>query len=224
VSWGYRFERWFHNAGVGVMAASSSLRKELEANGLRNVQLWSRGVEVELFRPREINRFGAARPIFLYVGRVAIEKNIEVFLELDLPGTKAVIGGGPLLEKLRRRHHSVVFTGPKFGDDLAQYYASADVFVFPSLTDTFGNVMLEALASGLPVAAFPVTGPKDVLVEGVTGSLNADLREAALSALALDRAACRASAERMSWAACARRFLEIVEASAGRARGLSPAA
>jgi glycosyltransferase involved in cell wall biosynthesis len=211
LSWGYRFERWFHNAGAGVMAASRSICQELSLRGLRKVHLWCRGVDLELFRPRKVDRFGLPRPIFLYVGRVAVEKNIEAFLKLDLPGSKAVVGGGPQLEELKRRYPGIVFTGPKRGEDLAEHYASADVFVFPSKTDTFGNVILEALASGLPVAAFPVAGPRDVVPDGMAGILRDDLKEATLNALSIDRAACRAYAERFSWAACARRFREIIE-------------
>ena len=140
------------------MAASQSLRDELVAHGLENVYLWSRGVDLGHFEPSTADCFDLPRPIFLYVGRVAVEKNIEAFLKLELPGTKVVIGSGPQLDELKRRYPAVCFTGPKFGKDLADHYASADVFVFPSLTDTFGNVILEALASGVPVAAFPSPG------------------------------------------------------------------
>jgi len=211
LAWGYRFERWFHNAGRGVMAASPSLVEDLTQHGLKNVFLWSRGVDLSLFRPRPGDLFNAPRPIFAYVGRVAVEKNLAAFLDLELPGTKAIVGGGPQLAELRTRYPKAIFTGPKYGEELAQYYASADVFVFPSLTDTFGNVILEALACGVPVAAFPVTGPKDIILNGAAGILNTDLKEAALAALRLDRAACRRYAEQFSWAACARRFREIVE-------------
>ena len=210
LSWGYRFERWFHNAGAGVMAASRSLCEELAAHGIKNVHLWSRGVDLELFNPRTVDRFGLPRPLFLYAGRVAVEKNLDAFLSLDLPGSKAVVGGGPQLEALRTRYPHVTFTGPKFGRDLAEHYASADVFVFPSLTDTFGNVLLEALACGVPVAAYNVMGPKDVVVDGRVGILNADLKQAALSALLIDRASCREYAELFSWKACALRFRDIV--------------
>jgi glycosyltransferase involved in cell wall biosynthesis len=210
LSWGYRFERWFHNAGAGVLAASRSLCDELTAQGIKNVHLWSRGVDLDLFKPRPVDRFGLPRPLFLYAGRVAVEKNLDAFLSLDLPGSKAVVGGGPQLDELKQRYPNVVFTGPKFGVDLAEHYASADVFVFPSLTDTFGNVLLEALACGVPVAAYNVMGPKDVVANGSVGILGADLKEAALSALSLDRAACRAHAEQFSWSACARRFRDIL--------------
>ncbi|MGO8953532.1 MAG: glycosyltransferase family 4 protein [Rhodomicrobium sp.] len=222
LSWGYRFERWFHNAGAGVMAASRSLCEDLTARGLKNVRLWSRGVDLELFRPRTVDRFGLPRPLFLYAGRVAVEKNLDAFLSLDLPGSKAVVGGGPQLEELKKRYRGVTFTGPKFGQELAEHYASADVFVFPSLTDTFGNVLLEALACGVPVAAFDVTGPKDIVVNGSVGILGGDLRNAALAALSIDRAACRIYAEQFSWSACARRFRNIV-AEANGFSALAPA-
>jgi glycosyltransferase involved in cell wall biosynthesis len=147
--------------------------------------------------------------VFLYTGRVAVEKNIDAFLNLELPGSKVVVGGGPILPRLQREHPDVRFTGPRFGEALARAYAGADVLVFPSLTDTFGLVLLEALACGTPVAAFPVTGPMDVLADakGRIGAIDADLRTAALAALTADRAACRAHAERYSWRACAELFL-----------------
>lgn len=210
VSWGYRFERWFHNKGAGVMAATPSLCEELRAHGIANVMLWSRGVDTGLFRPRDGNPFGGPGPHFVYIGRVAVEKNIEAFLRLSLPGRKVVVGGGPQLEALRRQYPDVLFTGPKFGEELAEYYASADVFVFPSLTDTFGNVILEALASGVPVAAFPVTGPKDIVRHGEVGFLSHDLAQAAVNALSLSRTACRAYAEGFNWAACARLFADNI--------------
>lgn len=215
LSWGYRFERWFHNAGAGVMAPSLSCCDDLKTQGIRNVRLWSRGVDLDLFKPRTVDRFGVPRPLFLYAGRVALEKNLEAFLALDLPGTKAVVGGGPQLEELKRRYPNVVFTGPKFGQDLAEHYASADVFVFPSLTDTFGNVLLEALACGVPVAAYNVMGPKDIVADGAVGVLGDNLRDSALAALEIDRKDCRSYAGQFSWASCARRFCEIIAEANG---------
>jgi glycosyltransferase involved in cell wall biosynthesis len=215
LSWGYRFERWFHNASAGVLAASRSLCEDLTAHGMKNVQLWSRGVDLDLFQPRAVDRLGLPRPVFLYAGRVAVEKNLHAFLSLDLPGSKVVVGGGPQLGELKGLYPKVIFTGPKFGQDLAEHYASADAFVFPSITDTFGNVLLEALACGVPVAAYNVMGPKDVIAHGEAGYLSENLKEAALAALSIDRKACRAYAERFSWAECARRFRGILAAANG---------
>lgn len=209
-AWGYRVMRWFHRPSAGVMVATQSLREDLAARGFANLKPWTRGVDLALFRPRpgEPLPYALPGPVFLYVGRVAVEKNIEAFLALDLPGSKLVVGGGPQLEQLRRRFPGAHFAGPQQGEALARHYAAADVFVFPSLTDTFGLVVLEALASGLPVAAFPVTGPKDILAGSAAGALDQDLRRAALAALALDPAAARRQAERYSWPATARLFLD----------------
>jgi glycosyltransferase involved in cell wall biosynthesis len=205
----YAWMRRFHGAGQGTMVATQSLRDELTARGFRNIRSWSRGVDLDLFRPRPREDWGLPGPIFIYIGRVAVEKNIGAFLDLDLPGSKVVVGGGPRLASLQREYPNVLFTGPRYGEALARAYASADVFVFPSRTDTFGLVILEALACGTPVAAFPVTGPKDVLsgADGKIGAVNEDLRVAALEALGADRAACRLHAERYSWRACAEVFL-----------------
>ncbi len=174
------------------------------------MRTWSRGVDLELFAPQAREDWGGLPgPIFIYIGRVAVEKNIRAFLDLDLPGSKIVVGGGPQLASLRNDYPKVHFAGPRYGDDLARAYASADVFVFPSITDTFGLVILEALACGTPVAAYNVTGPKDVLADadGHIGAVDDDLRTAALAALGGDRVACRAHAERFSWRACAEMFL-----------------
>lgn len=206
----YAWMRQFHGAGQGTMVATKSLQDELIARGFLNTRPWSRGVDLDLFRPYMKTEFSDLQgPIFIYVGRVAVEKNITAFLDLDLPGSKVVVGGGPQLEMLQREYPQVTFTGPRHGVALAQAYAGADVFVFPSLTDTFGLVILEALACGTPVAAFPVTGPKDLLVGGVgnIGAIHTDLRVAAMAALNADRAACRAHAERYSWRTCANIFL-----------------
>ncbi len=209
----YAWMRRFHAAGQGTMVATQSMRDELTDRGFRNIRSWSRGVDLDLFKPFPNDPppefAGLPRPIFIYIGRVAVEKNIGAFLDLDLPGSKVVVGGGPQLASLQRAHPDVMFTGPRYGEALARAYAGADVFVFPSLTDTFGLVILEALACGTPVAAFPVTGPKDVLTQadGRIGAVNIDLRIAALDALKADRSACRTHAERYSWRACAEIFL-----------------
>ena len=213
----YAALRRFHAAGQGVMVATQSLREELAARGFSHIRTWSRGVDLAQFRTElrhdpDPELDDLPRPLFIHVGRVAVEKNIRAFLDLDLPGSKAVVGGGPQLEALRRDYPTLRFTGPRHGEALARAYAKADVFVFPSLTDTFGLVILEALACGTPVAAFPVTGPKDVLAgpEGqatIVGAVDPDLRKAALAALTADRNACRAHAETFSWRACAETFL-----------------
>lgn len=211
-SWLYALVRRFHNAGAGCMVATDTLERDLRARGFRNLMRWSRGIDADLFRPREplAGMADLPRPIFLNVGRISVEKNIEAFLDLDLPGSKVVVGDGPQREALARRHPKVRFTGALFGEDLARHYASADVFVFPSRTDTFGNVVLEALASGLPVAAYPVMGPLDILGGSKAGALHEDLRTACLRALSLSREDARAHALRFSWAASARQFLTNV--------------
>lgn len=209
----YAWMRRFHGASQGTMVATQSLRDELARRGFVNIRSWTRGVDLAQFRPfpgeAPAEFIGLPRPIFVYIGRVAVEKNIGAFLNLDLPGSKVVVGGGPQLISLQQAYPSVTFTGPQYGEELARAYAGADVFVFPSVTDTFGLVILEALACGTPVAAFPVTGPMDVLAqaEGRIGAVNVDLRAAALEALTADRAACRTHAERYSWRACTEMFL-----------------
>jgi glycosyltransferase involved in cell wall biosynthesis len=206
-SWVWMVLRWFHNGSRSVMAATPALANELRARGFRNVVLWPRGVDVSLFHPREVD-LGLPRPIFICVGRVAVEKNLEAFLDLDLPGTKLIVGDGPARAALARKYTQAVFLGARQGEELAQAYAAADVFVFPSKTDTFGLVLLEALASGLPVAAFPVTGPRDVIGTEPVGTLNDDLRAACLSALSISREACIAFARKHTWEVSALAFVE----------------
>jgi glycosyltransferase involved in cell wall biosynthesis len=208
VSVSYRFVRRFHGAALRTMVATASQEALLRKWNFRNIVRWSRGVDTDIFRPDEREPLAVARPLFTYAGRVAVEKNLEAFLALDLPGSKCVIGDGPDLAKLKQRWPEVVFAGYRFGRELARYVASADVFVFPSLTDTFGLVMLEAMACGVPVAAFPVTGPLDVVTQGETGILDTDLRRAALAALGLDRERCRQEALRHTWQAASRQFLD----------------
>jgi glycosyltransferase involved in cell wall biosynthesis len=209
----YRLMRWFHGPASTLMVATPTLHQRLTKWGFRNLGYWSRGVDTGLFRPRIKSYLDANRPIFLYMGRVAIEKNIEAFLKLDLPGTKYVVGSGPDLETLRRKYPAVRFSGFKSDEDLAKHVAAADAFVFPSRTDTFGLVMIEALACGVPVAAFPVQGPVDVIENGVTGCLSNDLREAALEALKLNPKCCRETALEYTWEACTRQFLGHLEAA-----------
>lgn len=215
--WLYALVRRFHNAGAGCMVATETLARELAARGFTHLMRWSRGIDAETFRPRPRAEgvFDLPRPIFLNVGRVSVEKNLAAFLELDLPGSKVVVGDGPQRAELERRFPDAVFTGAKLGEDLARAYASADVFVFPSRTDTFGNVLLEALASGLPVAAFPVPGPVDVIGDAPVGVLDEDLRAACLGALRLSREAARAHALRFSWTHAADEFLANVRLANG---------
>jgi len=211
---GYAFMRHFHNSGGRMMVTTPSMRDDLMARGFKNLTPWARGVDIELFNPDKRNMGGEdvyeglERPIWVNVGRVAVEKNIEHFLELDLPGTKVLVGDGPLLEELTEKYPDAVFTGSKFGDELARYFADADVFVFPSWTDTFGLVNLEAMACGTPVAAFPAHGPKDIIPGSGGGFINDDLTKACLDCLDIDRAAPRAHAEKHSWHQCAIDFVE----------------
>jgi hypothetical protein len=207
--WTYRFLRYFHGPAASVMAPTPTVERELRSNGLANVSLWTRGVDLDAFTPREPLFSDLRRPVFLYVGRVSVEKNIQAFLALDLPGTKVVAGIGPALETLTRRFPEVRFVGVLDPERLARLYSTADVFVFPSRTDTFGLVMLEALACGTPVAAFPVQGPIDVVGSSSVAVLDEDLRKAALHALRIDRSECRNYAERYSWRAATAQFIAL---------------
>lgn len=211
-AWTYRMMRQFHNRGAGVMVATPSLAQELSGRGFERILSWTRGVDTDVFAPSPVRRFGDG-PVFLTVGRVAVEKNIAAFLDLDLPGRKVVVGDGPLLAELKLRYRDVLFTGKQTGADLAECYASADVFVLPSRTETFGIVQLEAMASGLPIAAFPVTGPIDLITPHITGILSDDLRAAAISALALDRRVVRAKSLEFSWENATRLFIGNIEAA-----------
>jgi glycosyltransferase involved in cell wall biosynthesis len=204
--WTYTYLRGFHNAAKATFVPTESQRRRLDQKGFRNLLVWSRGVDVRVFRPGPKDYIDAPRPLAMYMGRVAVEKNIEAFLDLDLPGSKYVVGDGPDLIRLRRHYPDAVFAGEKFGQELVAHLASADVFVFPSLTDTFGLVLLEAMACGVPIAAFPVTGPIDVVKHGVTGILDRDLRCAALKALQLNAQDCVDYARRFSWINCSRTF------------------
>lgn len=207
----YRFIRWFHGPAKATLVPTPTIGRELQAKGFDNIVTWTRGVDTDLFKPEPRHDYeadGIARPVHVYAGRVAAEKNLDAFLKLGLPGGKVVIGDGPARATLAKRYPDAHFLGYKFGSELAACYAGADVFVFPSLTDTFGVVMLEANACGLPVAAFPVAGPIDVVQPGVTGVLDDDLAAACQQARALDRAACTAHARTKSWRACARIVLD----------------
>ena len=209
-SWIWSALRRFHGASQAVMAATPALASELRSRGFANVVLWPRGVDAQLFHPRAGADLGLPRPVFLSVGRVAVEKNLEAFLALDLPGTKVVVGDGPARATLERDFPGAVFLGSRQGEALAQAYAAADVFVFPSKTDTFGLVLLEALASGVPVAAFPVTGPRDVIGDAPVGALRDDLREACLLALKLSPRDCLSFAATQTWEASAQAFISNI--------------
>lgn len=198
--------RRFHAASSATMISTKTLEDELAAQGYKNLMRWSRGVDAELFHPGKAQRLPFPRPIFLYAGRLAIEKNLEAFLSLDLPGTKLIVGDGPARKTLEGQFPEARFLGAQEGEALASLYASADAFVFPSLTDTFGVVLLEALASGVPVAAFPVAGPCDVIGESKAGVLHRDLRHAATKALDIPRERCRKYALQFSWRESARQF------------------
>lgn len=207
--WVLMIQRWFHNAGNGFMVQTDTLERELAEIGFTNIRRWCRGVDTRLFRPVAADGLldHLPRPIFSYIGRVSAEKNLEAFLGLDLPGSKMIVGDGPELEEYREKYPAVLFTGFKAGDELAQHYSASDVFVFPSRFETFGLVLLEALACGLPVAAYPVPGPLDVLGGSDVAVLSEDLREAALQALSIPKDRCRLYAERFSWRRSAEEFV-----------------
>lgn len=203
----YAHLRRFHSAATRTMVATPTMQAQLEQRGFRNIVRWTRGVDVDLFRPYTDRLLDLPQPICMYVGRVAIEKNVEAFLALELPGTKVIVGDGPARAELQKKYPAAVFVGYQRGETLAQHVAAADVFVFPSRTDTFGLVLLEAMASGVPVAAYPVTGPIDVVQQGVTGVLDEDLHVAVAGALRLSRADCRNYALQHTWQTATQQFL-----------------
>lgn len=213
LSWTYAYLRRIHNSGRAVLVPTPVVQRDLQAHGFRNVKLWSRGVDHTIFRPREGERLEGDPPVFLYVGRVAVEKNIDAFLELDLPGTKWVVGEGPELDRIRRQYPGVRFLGVLSQEELAKVYSGADVFVFPSRTDTFGLVLIEAMACGCPVAAYPVTGPLDVIGDSPAGILAEDLRAACLHALQIPRQAAINQARKFTWEAASRQFLDHLRAA-----------
>jgi len=208
----YAALRRFHAPAAATLAPTTSIRNELTRRGFDRVKVWTRGVDHALYRPRPGDAVDLPRPIFLSVGRVAVEKNLEALLDLKLPGSVVVVGDGPARAALERRYPHARFLGALYGEALARVYASADVFVFPSKTDTFGIVMIEALASGLPVAAFPVSGPLDVIGQSGAGALSDDLRVACLSALEIPRERAREHSLRFTWKESARQFLHHIEA------------
>ncbi len=210
-AWTYRWLRNFHSAAEQTMVRTRTQLKLLESQGFENLAVWPGGVDTLMFRPRARRVLNLPRPIALYAGRVAPEKSLGEFLSLELPGSKVVIGDGPAWAALQKQFPEAHFLGYKFGEDLAEHVASADVFVFPSRTDTFGLVMLEAMACGVPVAAYPVPGPLDVVLNGVSGSLNEDLGVAVEDALRLDRSDCHAFASTFSWRSCTETFLQHLQ-------------
>jgi glycosyltransferase involved in cell wall biosynthesis len=199
LNWSYAALRRFHAPSAGIMVAAASIRSELAERGFGNLKPWSRGVDASLFRPYGKDGLPYPRPIFVALGRLAVEKNLDAFLSLDLPGTKLVIGDGPAAAGLRAHYSDAVFVGHQTGEQLARMLGAADVLVFPSLTDTFGLVLLEALACGVPVAAYPVSGPLDIVVDAAIGCLDWDLGRAARGALGLPPEACRAHALEFTW-------------------------
>ncbi|MCC2095777.1 MAG: glycosyltransferase family 1 protein [Hyphomicrobiales bacterium] len=211
LAWTYAVMRRFHNASASTLVATTDLARELGQRGFRHIRHWRRGIDVELFRSGPVAELAFPRPWFLFVGRVAVEKNIEAFLSLDLPGTKIVVGDGPARMRLERDFPAARFLGAKFADELGSIYRAADVFVFPSRTDTYGLVMAEALAAGTPVAAYPGPGVETIFDGASCGVVGNDLRKAALAALEVDPDICRRTGARHSIQASARAFLALLE-------------
>ena len=206
ISWGYWAMRWFHKFSTKVLVTTESMKAELETKGVDNMAVWSRGVDHILFNPArrsdQIDRY------ILCVSRVSMEKGLDDFCSLQGFGRKVLVGDGPYLEELKKKYPDVEYVGYKRGIELAQYYADADVFVFPSVNDTFGVVMLEAIACGTPIAAYPVTGPVDVVENGVNGYMKADLASAVSLAATLDRSVVAASSEKYTWTHCTKTFYD----------------
>jgi glycosyltransferase involved in cell wall biosynthesis len=224
LAWTYAWLKHFHGASSGVLVATPAIRGLLEARGFDNIVDWGRGVDTDLFQPAAQRFTDLRRPVFLYVGRVAIEKNLPAFLGLDLPGTKVVVGDGPQRRELEARFPDAKFAGAKTGVELASYYQRADVFVFPSRTDTFGLVLAEAMACGTPVAAYPVRGPIDVVKDPAVGVLDQDLGAAAMSALTLDRERVARYGATFSWEHSTRQFVASLVPARSRAAELVEAA
>lgn len=218
----YKFLRWFHDPSLAVMAPTEVVINDLKSYGFTNTVLWTRGVDLDIFKMQEARVLESEPPIFLYVGRVSVEKNIEAFLDLKLPGSKWVVGDGPALEGLKQRYPHVNYLGVLQQEALAKVYASADVFVFPSKTDTFGLVLLEAMACGTPVAAYPVTGPIDVLGDSNAGVMSEDLQEACLLALRIPREVARQHAEKFSWQVASEQFVQHLRPKSSHTTATTP--
>jgi glycosyltransferase involved in cell wall biosynthesis len=211
VSWMYALLRRFHNAACHTLAPTPAIVADLKARGFHGARLWSRGVDLTLFQASGARDASPTRPLFLYVGRIAVEKQVDAFLRLDLPGEKWVAGEGPARQRLQAKYPDARWLGVLNGEDLARLYRTADVMVFPSVTDTFGLVMVESMACGTPVAAFPVPGPIDVIADSGGGVMHRDLREACLRALELPREPVRRRAEQFSWAAATEQMLAALQ-------------
>ncbi len=215
--WTYAYFRRFHSSAKHCLVSSKTVANRLRERGFKNTVDWSLGVDLDVFNPsfrdEKSPKFNLPKPIYLFVGRIAVEKNIEAFLSLELDGTKLVVGSGPQLEEFKIKYPDVIFVGNKSGEELSTYYASADCFVFPSRTDTFGLVLLEAMASGLPVAAYPVQGPLDVIADSGAGVMDEDLQKAAQEAVKISRKKCREYASKFTWEASADIFLKHLPAT-----------
>ena len=207
VSVGYMTMRWFHKFSTKVLVTTNSMKRELESHGFERLEVWSRGVDRDVFSSKHRRANLATKPILLCVSRASKEKGLDDFCALRTPGTKMLVGDGPYLDELKRKYPDVIFVGYKHGEELAHYYANADVFVFPSKTDTFGVVMLEAMACGTPIAAYPVTGPMDVIKQGINGYMDEDLTVAIEHAIACNRDAVSKEADDYTWESCTKTFL-----------------
>lgn len=204
----YKYLRWFHAKSKSILITTNSMKEELETNGFGNLVVWTRGVDRKLFK--HIPRTNNTSPILIYVGRVSIEKNIEAYLNIDLPYQKLVVGDGPELELLKSKYPKVTFLGSLSGNALVKAYNLGDVFVFPSKTDTFGLVQIEANACGLPIAAYPVTGPKDIIVQGMNGFMSVDLKEAVVNCLGINKSTISEVSDKYTWDECTKIFLEAL--------------
>jgi glycosyltransferase involved in cell wall biosynthesis len=208
LSFTYKIIKWFHKNSYNILVTTETIRNELKVRGITNTSEWTRGVDLRQFNHESKIDLKFKKPIYLYVGRVSVEKSIDDFLDLELDGTKLVVGDGPYRKKLEKKYKkNSVFVGAKFGKELASYYASSDVFVFPSKSDTFGMVMIEALACGIPVAAYPVPGPLDIFSNSDINVLDKNLEISISRALQIDSQECIDHAKKFTWENCAKQFM-----------------